>query len=261
MSKHKKGILGLVLLVMMGSIGCSDSSSSSKEDDAPNLHAKVDNLMDKLRPPADIAKDKWRGPGDDLMRTVPEQLTALGKDAVPSLISKLKDDDKFVRMAAVMAMATMGPKARDAVPALVIACRDEDGTVGMFARVALHQKVGPAPKACLPALIELVKPRKIPKKYGYPPDSVFYDTDVLLALGNMGPDAADAVPTIVGVLQSSNPSDRRCAVSVLGAIGAAAVPSLEKLQTDSDAEIKKQATEAIKMIKTDLAKKKTSKRI
>ena len=41
------------------------------------------------------------------------------KDAVPSLIAALKDDDLFVRLEAAVALGHIGPEAAAAIPALV----------------------------------------------------------------------------------------------------------------------------------------------
>ena len=57
---------------------------------------------------------------------------------VPELASAVKDRDRAVREAAVVALLKMGPAAQEAAPALVEASKDADAKVRTYAAKALE---------------------------------------------------------------------------------------------------------------------------
>jgi len=85
------------------------------------------------------------------------------KDAVPSLIRSLKDENKHVRREAVWALGAIGPSAKAAVPALTKAIDDTMGTyIGReldINEVAIESlgKIGPGAVRAIPALIRRVR--------------------------------------------------------------------------------------------------------
>jgi HEAT repeat protein len=55
-----------------------------------------------------------------------QALGTIGKDAVPLLIEALQDDNKNVRLAAIEALALIGPDAKQAMPFLIALLDDRD---------------------------------------------------------------------------------------------------------------------------------------
>ena len=73
------------------------------------------------------------------------------KDAVPSLIAALKDDDLFVRLDAAVAFGHIGPEAAPAIPALVQALTNQHRGVRFNSAYSLGL-LGPLAKDAVPAL-------------------------------------------------------------------------------------------------------------
>ncbi len=73
------------------------------------------------------------------------------KDAVPSLISALQDDDFFVRLDAAAAFGQIGPEAAPAIPALVHALTNQYRGVRFNSAYSLSL-LGPLAKDAVPAL-------------------------------------------------------------------------------------------------------------
>ncbi len=72
-----------------------------------------------------------------------------------------------------------------------------------------------------------------------------------LLLGNMGPAAKEAVPTLLDLLREANAKDRRLAAWTLGYLGAAAaeaIPALLVAVSDPDEGVRKMAREALDKI-------------
>lgn len=102
---------------------------------------------------------------------------------VPVLVKALQDKEVSVRLAAIDALAALGPAARDAVPALNAAFADQQGAVTIRAAEALAMIGSPA----VPALVQRL-------------DDANYGELALQTLGQMGPDAAAAAPSLVALL-------------------------------------------------------------
>jgi HEAT repeat protein len=82
----------------------------------------------------------------------------------------------------------MGSEAKAAAPALRIALKDASSAVRFSAVAALGGVGGAEVTAALPALIEALED----EEEGYEDQKV----SVLRALGRMGPDAKEAIPTL-----------------------------------------------------------------
>lgn len=127
--------------------------------------------------------------GDETVRTSAlHALTLLGptsKSQVPALVEALRDELPAVRAAAAQDLAQLGTEARESVPALLAAClRDADLAVRVQAGAALW-RVGRRHVPALPPLIEGLKSG----------DEVLCWT-AADCLGDMGADAAEAVPAL-----------------------------------------------------------------
>jgi HEAT repeat protein len=111
-------------------------------------------------------------------------LGALGNEAVPALVGALENGSPVVRVGAARALQRMGPGAAEAIPALGRALRDSEPLVVRMAIGAL----GRAGKESVPILIDIFQSPQNPKDVRLA---------ALEALGNLGADAAAAVPVLL----------------------------------------------------------------
>lgn len=140
-------------------------------------------------------------------------LTSMGKDArpaVPQLIDLLKKDgDANVREAAAFALGKIDPQADGVLAVLSRAWRDEERGVREEALRALAKCGKPA----VPTLIEALRKN--------------FSNDVQIeatkALGQIGPDAKEAVPVLLPLLKDNEEEIRRVAEEALKAIDPSAI--------------------------------------
>jgi hypothetical protein len=129
-------------------------------------------------------------PGDSLADNSAIALGKIGPDAVPALIRVLQDRKATVAWPhAASAVKAIGPPAREAVPALVDVAKapNKDVLTPCLAVDALGA-IGPAAKDAVPALIDLLKHNSVKHPNGR--------THLVVALGKIGPDAAEATKTL-----------------------------------------------------------------
>ena len=105
-----------------------------------------------------------------------------------------------VRVKAAHYLGELGPEAAPAVPALVESLRDTSPHVRIEALIAL-ERIGPAAREAVRTLIDLLNGNEHPLK----PQEHLVER-VIAVLGAIGPDAADAVPSLVRYLKSDDPS-------------------------------------------------------
>jgi HEAT repeat protein len=162
----------------------------------------------------------------------------------------LKDKNPAVRLKAVELLGKQGKAAADQVPALVQMFADPDPRVRTAAAKAVHE-IGAGPKVVRPALIKLLESSDPAARHrammviaergkaAVPHLVAALDDDkatywACVILGEIGPEAKDAVPALAKLLQAKNPEIRREAVLALASIGkpaAAAAPAIAKLLT------------------------------
>ncbi|HVO97901.1 MAG TPA: DUF2961 domain-containing protein [Bryobacteraceae bacterium] len=119
------------------------------------------------------------------------QMGPAGAASVPGLIKSLADPDPLVRSLSAVALRSMGPKAFAAVPALIHALSDAEPTVRSPAAEAIG-RIGPAAKAAVGALSErLLVPNEV----------IYVLRSDAIALGDIGPEAAPALPALRQVLK------------------------------------------------------------
>ena len=162
-----------------------------------------------------------------LARVHPED-KQLRREATERLIERLKDQDRFVRVAAARALAALPPAPEITAPIWEKAFQDADETTVRYALDALaalgppavprlidalkHEKIrgqvvyilgqiGPAAAPATPALAKLIADKD---------ERVAHEA--VLALANIGPGAKDAVPALIQALQQGeNPNcPRHC---------------------------------------------------
>jgi HEAT repeat protein/lysophospholipase L1-like esterase len=146
--------------------------------------------------------------------------------AVPALIARLADPDERVRWRAVDALGKIGPRV-DSVELLAVLVR-EAACPGRGLAAEQLGRVGSAARQAVPDLIEAVSDAR--------PDVRWR---AVWALGQIGPDAASAVPVLRTALGDA---DLRWRVAeALGEIGlpaAAAVPDLVPLLEDPSSNVR-----------------------
>ena len=119
------------------------------------------------------------------------QMGAAGAPAIPALERAIVDVNSRVRSLSAVALRSMGPKAVDAIPALVQALSDPAAYVRAPAADAIGS-IGSTAKAAVQPLIERLLA---------PGEQVYVLRSVASALGNIGPDAAGALPALQQALK------------------------------------------------------------
>ena len=131
--------------------------------------------------------------GDEAVRA--NALSALnligfgGASQVPALAEALRDEVPAIRAAAAQDLAQLGAEARDALPALTTACLNDPDLGARVQAGAALWRVGRRLYPALPALTE-----------GLGSADVLTCWTAADCLGDMGPDAAEAVPALFAVL-------------------------------------------------------------
>lgn len=159
----------------------------------------------------------------------------LGKSIVPLLVEILKkeDVDGFKKADAITILGAIGPQAAEAVPVLMdqllknpdmLHVKAEGGdpaqNTGTYNGSAAGALANIGPSA-LPPLIHALKDDNPCLRYA-----------ASVALGDMGPEARPAVPSLIKILEKDSDDAVRFQVSrTLGDIGSAdAIPALQKLR-------------------------------
>jgi len=136
-------------------------------------------------------------------------------DIVPVLAEALKDDDRGVRIGAVVTLGQIGKEARRAAPALRSLLADEDAQLRIKAALALYQ-VDPSEAASVSkALVGAFGSKDLP-----------IQAEAAAGLGELGPNAKDAVPALGKALVGADEMRSHFAAQALAQIGKAAVPFL-----------------------------------
>jgi len=146
-----------------------------------------------------------------------------GADGVLSALRKtLRDEDSAVGNAACKALGNFGAAAKEAVPDLWAAAKKGGG----LSSQAIDM-LGLIGEAAVPVLIEGLEN----------PDNSGLRMKCVLALGNIGPKAAKAVPALIKMLVDKVRKTRQHTGRTLGKIGPAAreaVPALKKVLENKD---------------------------
>jgi HEAT repeat protein len=164
--------------------------------------------------------------------------------ATPELVTIIQKGTPQEKSEALFIIGAIGPKADAAVAAAAAALGDADPKVKLAAAYAIG-KIGPAAKEALPALTQLAASDDEMLKLS----SVW----AMLQLGVMNEELNKmAVPLLAKALGNEREFVRVEAAMSLGKLGkaaTAALPALEKAQTDSSPAVRSAAAEAAKMIK------------
>lgn len=229
------------------------------DDENPTLVRAAAQAIQSLAPAADAQAvlpelvDLLKHPAATVRATALNSLAAFGasaKSQLPLVLTALRDDQHpLVRVAAADAIGAIAaaehPKSasaaektsaeaasssdaaahdasdQQAMQALLDAITDQDGRVTIHAANALSQ----FGKQAVPLLMQLMQDES-------------YRVLAVTLLGELGPDAAAAVPEITALLQNADRAVSREAFLALAAIGpkaGPAVPRLLKILTTADA--------------------------
>jgi RNA polymerase sigma factor (sigma-70 family) len=147
-------------------------------------------------------------------------LARFGPDAraaVPALTAMVKDGTTTDRLGAASVLGNVGPNAASAVPALMELLKDHAKMECYVAANSLGW-IGPSAKPAVPLLVDLLRDpgtRKFPSDGSliplFPAGSVhLYETQAVAAeaLGQMGPDAKEALPALWAASLNANVEPR-----------------------------------------------------
>ncbi len=213
-----------------------------------SIHVSPVGLPDRFWPCVlPIAGLRWRSfPSDQATRrrqprNPPARARKLAETtedtakSLPQLIRSLDDSDTDVRRLAANALGDLGSKAMAAVPALEKRLEDQEENVRLVSAWALAN-IDPTNAAPVQVLILSVRegnPRSI------------------VALGQLGPTAVEAVPALVDALRSENSLVQAQAIKALEKIGPkakAALPALNRFAKSQNEDLRTAAKKAITAI-------------
>lgn len=166
-----------------------------------------------------------------------QTLQTLGKDALPTLLNCLKDDDAQVRAEAAQDIGLLSAAdAADSVAPLTELLSDSDARVRTEV-VATLGKVAGDSEAAIDGIIQATTDSDATVRW-----------KAVEGIGRTRLKASLAVPLLTKLLHDENESVRSSAVEALSAYGAEAhdaIPEIEAMQADPSAEVRGEAMEAL----------------
>jgi HEAT repeat protein len=216
------------LLLMVAVCGALVGRAQAQERTSPDRAASpIGNLQAKDLETRRNAASSLRSSSRDVQRK-----------ALPVMIELLmKEKDGQVRLAILDAVTALGPDAVTAVPALVHTLRSDYGgqrqeeTHQDYRSAMALAAIG---KPAVEGLRGLLKEKK---------ESV--RTEVVMALGRIGPDASPAVPDLIPLLGDKSERIRRDASRALGQIGPSAITPLLGATADKVPIVRARAVESL----------------
>ncbi len=159
--------------------------------------------------------------------------------AAPALVAQLEDEDAWIRVAVMEALAEMGSCT---VPALLDAFQNGSRSARLRSGVVLRD-LGPGAEAALSPLEETLKDE----------DPAIRGSAAGI-IGAIGPKAEPALPALIAALEDEDRGVRERVVVALGQLAPTlpeAVAALEKATEDDDQWVRKEAAEALKNIRRE----------
>jgi HEAT repeat protein len=135
-------------------------------------------------------------------------LARLQPPAVDLLTDALQDPECPGLRAVLDALSDLGPEARDAVPSLLRTLQHTEPRIRLWAAQALLSIDRPAAKKAVPVLADLLTVEDFP-----------YRVNVFIALGELGPAAVAAMPTLIQELDGRSRARPRYAAYAARALG------------------------------------------
>lgn len=162
------------------------------------------------------------------------------REAVPDLLPLLRDKHNAVRRSAALALGAIGKDARDAIGPLSDMTSDSDPSIRAVAAEALGD-IGPEALPAVATLIHLFKDSMVPVRFqaaraivkigpsalnalinAIANENQSVRLSAIFTLGELGPDARDAVPLLLEQRKDFQPMIRSHVALALGKIGARA---------------------------------------
>jgi HEAT repeat protein len=178
------------------------------------------------------------------------ELGAHAEPALPALIAAAREGPEDLRHAAIRSLGCIGKAHKPAVakvlPPLATALREKgDPEIRTLAAFAIGM-MGPEAREAVPVLREHLPLREVTD----PKAASYIRGNVLWALGEIGPSAADAIIDIVEVVEGlkSSSDDRRSAIEAIGKMGRKAemaMPTLKRAAADPDAQVRNAAQKVL----------------
>jgi HEAT repeat protein len=195
-------------------------------------HDPIDAILAKLR---DLNVETRRAATHALAEK------PINDERVIAELSKCVSDKNIeVRYESIEALGQLGPAAKSSLPLLRLRLQDKERNVRLRAAFSI-QKIDPADHSFEPVLAGAMREG---------------DGRTLLDVAALGPDAAWAVPTLIGLLSHESSKVRTLAARGLGSIGpsaSAAKVSLEEARRDSNAGVQKAAADALARVEKPAA--------
>jgi HEAT repeat protein len=159
--------------------------------------------------------------------------------SIDEVIEKIQKGDRYEIREALTKVSSFGKDGMKALSAVRMCLTHEDPFIRSAAAITIDEM-----NAENVVFTELIKLLDDKDRYFGPR---FY---AALAIGDMGPEATDAIPKLIELLEADDPS-RWAAAEALGEIGDAAkeaIPKLEELLEDESELVRVKAKEAIDKI-------------
>jgi hypothetical protein len=176
----------------------------------------------------------------DALLSVMRREPWVGGRPLSTWIEALEDADPDRRHEAIDALGELGPEAAPAIPALAEVAHN--ATIGTRSW-AISEGLGRIGRPAVPVLCELLDDRSV-------------RTVVICTLGQMGPQAEEAVPRLIPCLKDELWLTRVMTAATLGKIGPparAAVPALKACLHNQDSAFRQEAALALRKIDPNAA--------
>jgi len=175
-------------------------------------------------------------------------ILAIGmQEALPELESAVSDPDPQVRLAALEAIETYGPKAVGAKAGLVRALRDSNRYV-RWAATRILGKVDPAEaKEAVPELARLLNDPDLRRRCELEPDQDVR-MNAAMTLERFGPAAAAAAPALTRSISEGDAEEREKVIYARAAVGQAnqaVISALAGQLTHDDPRVRRAAADAL----------------
>jgi len=212
----------------------------------PPEKAAPDPLKSVLEPGVLKIKDFAADPDPRVRRATMEFLEFIEDAAIPAhgtLVAALKDQDRFIRWAAVRTLGKIGvvkddpAKTDNAVIGIAALLNpNEDADVRAVAATSLR-RFGKSARLALPQLIKMLNVGEADAQ-----------EEVIKAIIAAGPDNTDAVRPLIKSLDARSPTVRKLAADALGGMGPLAieaVPALNSHAEDEDNGVRQSISAAV----------------
>ena len=161
------------------------------------------------------------------MTKVLKRLGPAASDAVPAMTKLLSDTNTDAIAGTLLVLKSIGTAARPAASGVQALLTNNDSTVRMLAAATLAQFEG-NPEMAVPVLLDVIEGRLLPSAKAHVPVDLRQESAGLvtsgpqaatLLLGELGPEAQAALPTLERLLENRNEVTRILAAQAIWRIG------------------------------------------